>query len=198
MLHKYEIVVCFDPDVYVRHPNTSIEFLINRYNFTNITSLMMASDPNSKNNQDSKGRATLNMGFIIAQSNNLTKQVFRRLALCTETVPGCDRWKYSWSHEQRAFSEYFRDLLKVGSELIIAPCNELNGFEKSGSGCEGVFVTHVWSAKHTMKERLKGILLNNLMGALEQQMWDDKHVSNASTSDVKKLGIENDASSTVT
>jgi len=188
MLHKYDIIVCLDPDVYMRDPNTSIEFLFSRYNFTENSSLLMVPDPNSKNNQDSKGRPALNMGFIIARSNNLTKQIFKELALCGDTIPGCEKWKFEWSHEQRAFSEYFRDRFKVGSELIVAPCADLNGFEESRSGCYGTFVLHVWTAKKSMKERLKKLMIHNLMSLLEEKMWTDSHIHIARTSDIHKVG----------
>lgn len=187
IIDKYDIVVCFDPDVYVRHPNISIEYLISRYNFTENSSFLMAEDPNEKSNQDSTGRIVLNTGFIIAQNNNLTKQILKQLALCGETIPGCETWKNKWSQEQRAFSDYFRDKMKVGSELIIAPCNDLNGYEESGTGCSGTLVTHVWNAKHTIKKRLKKLMLQNLMTILEQQMWDKNHTSIASTSDIQNL-----------
>ena len=160
-----------------------------RYNFTANSSFLMAADPNSKNNQDSKGRATLNMGFIIAQNNNLTKQILKRLALCGETIPGCETWKHKWSHEQRAFSEYFRDLMKVGTELIIAPCQELNGFQESTSGCSGTIITHAWTVKHTMRKRLRRLMFDNLMTFLDHEMWNKNHVSIASTSDIRKLGV---------
>lgn len=189
VLHKYDVVVCFDPDVYVRNPETTIEFLMDRYNFTVNSSLLMASDPNSKENQDSKGRATLNMGFIIARNNNLTRQILRQLALCTEMVPGCKRWRFEWSHEQRAFSEYFRDRMQIGSELIIAPCNELNGFDVSRSGCHGILVTHGWTIKGSMKDRLKKLMSENLMMLLEKKMWKDGHVYQSPTSDIRALAL---------
>lgn len=194
IIHKYDIVACFDPDVYVRHPNISIEYIMARYNFTANSSFLMAADPNSKNNQDSQGRATLNMGFIIAQNNNLTKQILKGLALCVETIPGCEKWKTTWSHEQRAFSEYFRDRLMVGSELIIAPCKELNGYQESTSGCTGAIITHGWTIKHAIKRRLRKLMFENLMMLLDRRMWNGKHVSVASTSDIRKLGALNGTS----
>ncbi len=186
-----------DADAYVRHPNISIEYLLARYNFTRNSSFLMASDPDGKNNEDSKGRATLNTGFIIAQNNNVTKQILRRLALCAETIPGCEIWKTKWTWEQRAFSEYIRDQMKEGSELIIAPCNELNGFEESHSGCSGTFVLHTWTAKKTMMERLKKLMLENLMTILEEQMWRQNRSYVALTSDIKNLDMQINVSDTV-
>lgn len=190
MLHEYDIVVFLDADVYVRNPKTSLEFLMKRYNFTDTSSLLMASDPNLNHNKDSKGRVTLNMGFIIVRSNNLTKHIFRELASCGDTISGCDNWKLNWSHEQRAFSEYFRDRFKVGSELIIGPCTEINGYDTSTTDCKGDFVLHVWAAKQTIPERLKKLMVNNLMSILEEKMWSDNHIFIAPTSDIQKLDEE--------
>jgi hypothetical protein len=191
-VHRYDIVALFDGDVYINHPNISLEFLMAKYNFTDNSSLLLPVDPSFEFNHDSKNRPTLNTGFMIAQNNNITRHILKQWALCTETVPNCTQWRYIWSHEQRAFSEYFRDQMKLGSELIIGPCNELNGYDTSDSGCLGTFVSHVWTEKQTMMERLKKIMLTNLMTLLEQHMWEDKHVFVASTNDIEKLGNPSD------
>jgi hypothetical protein len=188
IIHKYDIIVCFDPDVYLRHSNISVEFLMKRYNFTDKSSFLMAMDPNGKDNEDSQGRTVLNTGFIIAQNNNLTKQILKRLALCTVNIPGCEKWKYKWSHEQRAFNDYLRDQMKVGSELIIAPCDEVNGYDGSNSGCTGKLLVHAWIAKDTINKRVQKVMLETLMMILEKEMWENKHVSVALTSDIEKLG----------
>jgi len=190
-IQKYDIVALLDADAYFTNQDVSIEFLLERYNFTVNSSLLMAIDPNGAGNQDSKGRLTLNTGFIIAQNNNLTRHILKKLALCTKTIPGCDQWKNGWSFEQRAFSEYIRDEMKVGSELIEAPCSEGNGFADSGSGCMGSFVTHVWTQKHTVAERLQKTMLNNLMISLEKEMLENNHSVVAPTSDIEQLGAKN-------
>jgi hypothetical protein len=151
----------------------------------------MPEDPNNRYNKDDKGRITLNTGFIIAQNNNLTKHVLKKLALCTKTIPGCDKWKLQWSHEQRSFSEYIRDDMKIGSELIIAPCNEVNGFTGSGTECSGIFVSHLWHRKNLIVERLQNIMLNNLMTLLENDMWGNNRSVIALTSDINKLEAQN-------
>jgi hypothetical protein len=43
-----------------------------------------------------------------------------------DTIKGADHWKLSWSYEQRAFSEYFRDGFVEGEDLIIASCADAN------------------------------------------------------------------------
>lgn len=69
VFHRYDIVVLLDADAYIVNPNTSIEFLLERYNFTRNSSLLLAIDPDTAFNKDSQGRLTLNTGFIIAQNN---------------------------------------------------------------------------------------------------------------------------------
>jgi hypothetical protein len=188
VIHKYDIVVLLDSDAYFTNPNVSVEFILARYNVTINNSLLMSIDPNAPHNKDSKGRIVLNTGFIIAQNNNLTKHVLKKLALCTKTILGCNKWKQAWSYDQRAFSEYIRDEMKVGSQLIMTPCNETNGFDGSGTECSGSFLTHVWSQKHTLIERLEKVMLNNLMTILEKDMWQNNHSLVTLTSDIEKLG----------
>ena len=189
VIQKYDIVVFLDPDVYIRHPYISIEFLMSRYNFTSNSSLLMALDPAFDFNTDSKKRVTLNTGFIIARNNKLTNYILKELVQCAEHIPNCSEWRQKWSYEQRAFSEYFRDQMKVGTELIIAPCDELNGFEGSESDCSGTFVSHAWNAKHAVRNRHKQFMLEGLLLVLEKYMWEHKHIINALTSNMQKLSI---------
>ncbi len=78
--------------------------------------------------------------------------------------------------------------MKVGSELIIAPCDEVNGYDGSGTGCSGKLLVHAWTAKHTVNKRIQKVMLETLMMILEKEMWENKHVSVALTSDIKQLG----------
>ena len=84
-MHKYDLVA------YIVNPNMTIEFLLERYNFTLNSSLLMALDPDKSYNKDSTGRVVLNTEFIIAQNNNLTLRVLKKLALYTKTIRGCDQ-----------------------------------------------------------------------------------------------------------
>ena len=93
IIHKYDIVVLLYADAFFVNSNISVEFLLSQYNFTVNSSLLIPADPNIANNKDSNGRIALNTGFIIAQNNNLTKYVLKKLALCTKTIPGCEKWK---------------------------------------------------------------------------------------------------------
>ena len=52
--------------------------------------------------------------------------------------------------------------MKIGSELIIAPCNECNGFVGSNTECNGTFISHVWTQKNAVLGRLQRIMLTNL------------------------------------
>lgn len=174
-IQNFSIVVFLDADAYLVHPNISIEFLMDRYNFSINSSLLMAIDPNRFFNKDSKGRIVLNTGFIIARNTKLTKTILQNLANCSHIYKACDQWNTKWSFEQRAFSEYFRDQMKLGSELIAAPCNELNGYSSSRSGCLGLFLSHVWNDKPSIIQRLKRTLLTNLMELLEAELWNDEH-----------------------
>lgn len=83
--------------------------------------------------------------------------------------------------------------MKVGSELIIAPCEETNGYVGSNTECPGMCVAHVWNHKSTMGDRLQKTILNNVMSLLEKEMWENHHSRVASTSDIEKLGVQNNA-----
>ncbi|CAF1637644.1 unnamed protein product, partial [Didymodactylos carnosus] len=186
VVQDYDIVVLLDGDAYITDPRMDIEFLMKRWNFTKASSILMASDPGGPDNQDSKGRATANWGFVIARNTNLTKAILKNLSRCVRDIPGCEKWAVTWSYEQRAFSEYFRDKMKIGSELILAPCSEANGFATSNSGCLGTFVTHVWTDKPSMVKRFQKLMMDDLMMLLEDKLWLDKHVSEVVTNDIEK------------
>jgi len=71
---------------------------------------------------DSKGKVTLNTGFVIAQKLPLTLKMMKAWKECPteKKYKGCGYWKENWSHEQRAFSEYIRyDFNPDGDNIIV-------------------------------------------------------------------------------
>lgn len=115
-LDQYKFVVFIDADATIQHLELPLEWLFNRWNIGHETSIAMPIDTrqfingNENTSGDSKGRTTLNTGFIIAQSLPLTFEMLDAWKTCPEgkRYPECGQWANVWSHEQRAFSEYIR------------------------------------------------------------------------------------------
>ncbi len=66
-----------------------------------------------------------------------------------DTIQGADYWKLHWSHEQRTFSDYFRDGFAEGEDLVIASCADAN--DAAVQCCNGTFVTHLWGRKDEVR-----------------------------------------------
>jgi hypothetical protein len=130
---SHQFVVFLDADATVSHMDVPLEWMFNRWNITSRTSISMAVDPETNdwhfpgwgkvNNTDSRGQLVYNTGFVIAQNLPLTHEMLKAWVECpTETrYEGCAKWKETWSHEQRAFSEYIRyDFNPDGDNIVVS------------------------------------------------------------------------------
>ncbi|KAF1816984.1 hypothetical protein P152DRAFT_5547 [Eremomyces bilateralis CBS 781.70] len=150
-LHNYDMVISIDADALFTHLNLPFEWLLNRWQVPPGASLTMARDPIADQNFDTKGRVYNNAGFIIAQNNPRTHEILRAWASCPEDherFPGCDNLRQNWPAEQAAFGEYIRYAYDRPTDLHEITCTEGNGWLGSNSGCDGVFVEHMWSGKN--------------------------------------------------
>jgi hypothetical protein len=128
LLHSYRFVVFIDADAIIQHLEVPIEWLFNKWNITENTSIAMPID--TKENRggddtvscDSKGKVVLNTGVVIAQALPYTFEMFKAWNECTSEhrYPGCGKWKEEWSHEQRAFSEYIRYDFNPDNNIVVS------------------------------------------------------------------------------
>ncbi|PHH82189.1 hypothetical protein CDD82_6747 [Ophiocordyceps australis] len=151
-LHEYELVVFLDQDAMFHHPHLPLEWLLNHWNHTSETALMVAQDPDLPHNKDANGNLFWNTGFIIAQNTSRANELFDAWIECPRdtTSPGCSHYAYNWPHEQGALRTFIQQgLFNRPEDIHPLPCSEANGspvaLSMSGPGCGGVFVRHFWS-----------------------------------------------------
>jgi hypothetical protein len=158
-LKTYDYVVFVDADAVFPHTHLPLEWLFNYWNVTEETLVAMALDPNADFNKDERGNINLNTGFIIAQASPRTTEMFNVWEDCVtdRKFDKCSKWRYEWSHEQAAFSNFMRYEYQRGSEVIELSCTEANGYPQKAaeSGCHGEFVRHFWLGKEFAVDALR-------------------------------------------
>lgn len=157
-LKTYDIVVFMDADAVFHYHHLPLEWLFNHWNITSETLIAMALDPDRDFNKDERGNVNLNTGFIIAQASKRTTEMFNIWEDCVtdETWENCSKWRYEWSHEQAAFSNFLRYEYTQPNEVISLPCAEANGYPSQAElGCTGEFVRHYWLDKGATIDALK-------------------------------------------
>ena len=113
LLKTYRFVVFIDRDAFFNHMEVPLEWLFNRWNLTEQTSIAAPLDVLFRDGNatlDAKGRRIQNNGFIIAQSSPRTQEILEAWMNCWNDIryPGCSYWKENWGNEQSAFAEYVR------------------------------------------------------------------------------------------
>ncbi|PVH92451.1 hypothetical protein DM02DRAFT_699918, partial [Periconia macrospinosa] len=157
-LDSYRFIVFIDADATIQHLEVPLEWLFSLWKIGPNTSAAMPIDTeqdingNPNTSRDSKGRVTLNTGFVVMQNLPTTFEMLRAWRECPteKQYEGCGFWKENWSHEQRAFSEYIRyDFNATGKEIVEIPCDHAMGYpdlKKNNphitSDCRGQFVRH--------------------------------------------------------
>ncbi|PHH60549.1 hypothetical protein CDD81_1554 [Ophiocordyceps australis] len=175
-LKEYEFVVFLDQDAMFHRPHIPLEWLMNHWNHTSETSLMVAKDPDNPHNTDSNGNLFWNTGFIIAQNSSRLHELFDAWIECPRdtTSPGCSHYAYNWPHEQGALRTFIQQgLFNRSEDIHPVPCAEANGspwtLDSDGAGCGGVFVRHFWTngKPHPPEE-----LAENVMHYFVQQLHE--------------------------
>lgn len=175
ILKKHDACIYLDSDAIFHNLDLPFEWLMNYWNLNPTTnSLALAADPNAKNNQDKFGNVYLNTGFIVAQNNDKTYEIFDEWNACPEEGgkhPECTEFKLNRPGkptDQGGFGTYIRyDYPKDIKELL---CTEANGFPESHSGCEGKFIKHLWTGK---KDWIKVAVGGQLPGDLLLEFQKD-------------------------
>ncbi|CAF0777367.1 unnamed protein product [Didymodactylos carnosus] len=150
-LHKYDIVVHFDGDAFVRNLSISLESLMEYWNFTENSHFLQAVAIGNKNHS--------NCGFWIIRNSRLSRQKLLDLIECPEKIKGCERWRNHFAHEQTAWNKYFRHTMKQGEEFIVVPQDEANGWPGRG----GRFVVHGWGKKYQIKKWMTAEIVREMM-----------------------------------
>lgn len=189
-LHSYQFVIFIDADATIQHLELSFEWLFNRWGITPQTSMAMPLDTrqnlhgDTHASEDSKGRLVLNTGVMIAQALPHTFEMLKAWIECPDEkkYPGCAAWKETWSHEQKAFSEYIRyDYNPTGTNIIEIPCDDamgypslLEGHSWLTSNCSGRFIRHHTIDKHLTKSSVEIGMLQSLTDLARKELLSKK------------------------
>jgi len=153
ILKDHEVCLYLDSDAIFHHLDLPFEWMMNRWDLhKDSNSLALAADPTHKNNEDKFGKVYLNTGFIVAQNNPKTFEIFDAWQACPEeggAHPECNEFKYNRPGkptDQGGFGTYIR--YDFPDDIKELQCTEANGFPESKSGCDGKFIKHLWTGKH--------------------------------------------------
>jgi hypothetical protein len=188
LIPDYQFVVAMDADALVPHLEVPLEWMFNRWGIHRHTSMALPWDTMEHRDGrewslDSKGLRVLNTGFVVAQNSPLTREILESWRDCTSETkyPGCSEWRYNWSHEQRAFSEYIRYDYNITPETIVSiDCDDAVGWpgflhdvEHGNPGisdCSGNFIRHYTIGKDKVKPAGMLSVMNPLAGMLQTQL----------------------------
>ena len=183
LLEEYRFVVFIDRDAFFNHMEVPIEWLFNRWNITEQTSLSIPLDVLFRDGNatlDRQGRRIQNNGFIIAQRSDRTKEILKAWGTCYDDkkYPGCSHWKDRWGHEQSAFAEFVRYEFNREHDVLEIPCEDANGYPEKGryikSDCNGDFVRHYWVRKHFAKPAISNSILQSIAVRLQSEILKEK------------------------
>lgn len=187
LLPDYQFVVAMDADAIVPHLEVPLEWMFNRWGVKEHTSMALPLDTEERRGNvsistDSKGKLVLNTGFVVAQNSEKTLELLEAWRDCTSETryPGCARWAYEWSHEQRAFSEYIRYDFNTPETIVSIPCDDGVGWpgfkkdlERENPGiadCNGNFIRHYTVGKHKVKESTSTSIMQLLSEVLQKNI----------------------------
>jgi hypothetical protein len=189
LLDSYRFVIFIDGDATIRHLEIPFEWLFNRWGVTPQTSSAMPLDVrfvrsgDKHASEDSKGKLVLNTGVVVAQALPHTFELLNAWKDCPDgkRYPGCGAWNETWSHEQRAFSEYIRyDFNPTGNNIVEIPCNDAMGYpgliDQSWmiSNCTGQFIRHHTIDKDMTKRDSEIAMLQSLTDLTHKVLMDNK------------------------
>lgn len=196
LIPDYQFVIVMDADATIPHFDVPFEWMFNRWGIKKHTSMALPWDTEEIRSegsvsQDSKGLLVLNTGLVIAQNSSETLDLLEAWRDCTTETryKGCARWKYEWSHEQRAFSEYIRyDFNSTPETIVSIPCDDAVGWpnfredalhepgnrNQDISDCNGNFVRHYTTGKNRVKDGSAASVMQILSEALQKSILADQ------------------------
>jgi hypothetical protein len=184
-LQTHDYVLFMDSDVVFHYPHVPVEWLMNYWNMTKDTLIMLSIDPDEPQNYDERGNRFLNTGFVIAQQSKRTQSLYKAWAECPDDkrYPGCSRWKLEMFHEQAAFGNYIRYDYDRPNDIRVLPCVEANGAPEAlnRGGCKGTFVRHYWIDKGLVSKALGDQVMQYFLPRLHQlyHQTASKHIVDA-------------------
>ncbi|KNE61610.1 hypothetical protein AMAG_06423 [Allomyces macrogynus ATCC 38327] len=171
-LHRFEIVVMFDGDAFVNQPDKDLQWMMDRWGFHDKASFMMADDPPG---QPPENANAVNCGFWVVRNTDLAKATLRKLIMFPfSDHPEAVMWRTRWPHEQHVFTFFILPTLKKGEEFIHAPCEEANGWWEFRP-CVGSVITHAWTGKDKVAQRMADLLAKENLRLLEKLTAGDYH-----------------------
>jgi hypothetical protein len=201
LIDDYQFIIAMDADVTISHLEVPLEWMFNRWEVSERTSMAMPWDTEEFRDghsisTDSKGLRVLNAGFVvvqnsqIAQNKSTTQDLLEAWRDCTTETryKGCGEWKEKWSHEQRAFSEYIRyDFNEDPDTIVPIPCDDAMGwpgFRKEVldpnntkddiSDCNGNFIRHYTLGKDSVKNAGATGVMQMMSEVIQQNLLADQ------------------------
>jgi len=165
-LNEHEFVVLLDSDAYFPIPEIPLEWMMNRWRFLKESVVMLALDPDLEVNYDKNGQLNLNTGFLLLRRSPRAFEMLYNLTKCPEKLAGCENTTFEWTYDQKAFNDFIKEQLEVGTELIKIPCNEGNGY--GTHDCNGTFVRHAWGAKVDLPMYMLELLVYQTIRAVDK------------------------------
>lgn len=194
-LKDYRFVVMIDADAIFRNLHLPYEWLLNRWNITEETSIAMPLDPEWYEDSHEPIGYTYNKyheinpnaGFVTAQNLPRTFEMLDAWVSCPddeERFPGCDHFRAGWPAEQGAFGEHIRYEFNRSTDFKAFNCTDGNGFPSQNSECKGLFVRHFTTGKGDLKPAVGDTLLQSLFQRTHgdiMRRWGDVKIERNST-----------------
>ncbi|OAQ70940.1 Galactosyl transferase [Pochonia chlamydosporia 170] len=152
ILKEHDVCIYLDSDAIFHHLDLPFEWLLNYWKlYPDNNSMALAIDPDSDWNKDKYGKLYLNTGFIISQNNPTTYKIMDAWNKCPDDdgpYPECKEFRKNSPGrptDQGGFGTFVR--YNFTEHIRELACTEANGFPQTESGCNGVFVRHLWTGK---------------------------------------------------
>ncbi|EFY99392.1 galactosyl transferase GMA12/MNN10 family protein (glycosyl transferase family 34) [Metarhizium robertsii] len=152
ILKEHDVCIYLDSDAIFHYLDLPFEWLMNYWRlYPDTNSMALAVDPDTDWNKDRFGKLYLNTGFIISQNNPMTYKIMDAWNRCPDDdspYPECKEFRLNAPGrptDQGGFGTFVR--YNYTEHIRELPCTEANGFPQTDSGCDGIFVRHLWTGK---------------------------------------------------
>lgn len=184
----YRFVVFTDADIVFPNLTMPLESMFDRWNITSSVAVAAALAPDEANKYDTHGHRNVNTGFLVVQNTPEVMALLTDWLDCPTDVkyPNCSDWRYTFWHEQSAYSEYIRHDEAYRNVTREIPCDDANGAPNhwllGNKKCSGRFVRHYWVCKECIKPAVEQALADLVMPQVTNRLkivWDDIYENHA-------------------